>query len=303
MEPRPYRDRNDWDKMMALLSEGRRAHNGTFYVHTGDVRWWLFYPNTEAEFGQTIFLWETEERLLAWVLFTPDEGYYDLFLSPELRGTAKADELARWCETTLTKRVQALDGTKLRVMWIDQNDRAVIDPLVSRGFKPGNFDLWHFARRLADLPKPKLPDGCRVEHVKDADDARRRATASHAAFKSKRTFEEYWPRYESFTRSRVYEPKHDLMLVAPDGRCAAFCIYWLDEANKVGLFEPVGTHPDFQRMGMGKALLTVALHQMKAAGMETANVCAKPDNPAAVGLYESVGFQKDCYLSSFEKKL
>jgi hypothetical protein len=42
--PRPYRDESDLDKMRALLQAGRQAANGTYYVHVGDLNWWLFYP-------------------------------------------------------------------------------------------------------------------------------------------------------------------------------------------------------------------------------------------------------------------
>ena len=82
-----------------------------------------------------------------------------------------------------------------------------------------------------------------------------------------------------------------MMVVAPDGRCAAFCLFWLDPVNQVGLFEPVGTHPDFQRQGLGKALLLESLRQMKERGMESAIVLTNEGNTAAIRLYESVGFQ------------
>lgn len=123
------------------------------------------------------------------------------------------------------------------------------------------------------------------------DGCQRRATASHAAFRSRLSFEQYWPRYLSFMQSRVYDCEQDLVVVAPDGRAAAFCVIWLDSVNKVGLFEPVGTHPDFQRKGMGSALMLESLRRMKANGVETAIVCAEYDNGAAIRLYESVGFQ------------
>jgi ribosomal protein S18 acetylase RimI-like enzyme len=71
--------------------------------------------------------------------------------------------------------------------------------------------------------------------------------------------------------------------------------------NKVGLFEPVGTHPDFQRKGLGKALLTEALRRMKAEGMETAIVSTYVDSPAANRIYESVGFKKDDLFLAFGK--
>ena len=38
-----------------------------------------------------------------------------------------------------------------------------------------------------------------------------------------------------------------------DGRGASACTIWFDPVNAVGLFESVGTHPDFRGKGLGKA--------------------------------------------------
>ena len=56
-------------------------------------------------------------------------------------------------------------------------------------------------------------------------------------------------------RSPVYCHNLDIVAIAPDGQIGAFCIVWMDPVNKVGLFEPVGTHPDYQRKGLGKAVM------------------------------------------------
>src|SRR6185503_20994157 len=101
MEPRPYRDRSDWKKMLNLLVEGRRANNGTYYVHTGDVSWWAYYPKQPFEFSQHIFLWEEQGALLGWCLLTPDERYMDVFVHPDERGSRRAEELYRWTEARL----------------------------------------------------------------------------------------------------------------------------------------------------------------------------------------------------------
>jgi ribosomal protein S18 acetylase RimI-like enzyme len=98
-------------------------------------------------------------------------------------------------------------------------------------------------------------------------------------------------RFRRFMQSPVYNGERDVVAVAPDGRFATFCIFWLDPVNKVGLFEPVGAHPDFQKKGLGKAALSEGLRRMKTSGMETAIVCAEVDNEAAVRLYESAGFR------------
>ena len=103
-------------------------------------------------------------------------------------------------------------------------------------------------------------------------------------------------------QSPVYVPEHEIFVTAADGQVAAFCTIWTDELNKVGLFEPVGTHPDFQRKGLGKSLLFEGLRRLKSEGMNEASICVPNTNSAAIGLYEAVGFQRDKRLLTFTKE-
>jgi ribosomal protein S18 acetylase RimI-like enzyme len=72
--------------------------------------------------------------------------------------------------------------------------------------------------------------------------------------------------------------------------------------NKLGHFEPVGTHPDYQRKGLGKVLLLESLRRLKAEGMTAADVCTYYDNDAAIRLYESVGFRIVKKLMTYTRK-
>jgi mycothiol synthase len=85
--------------------------------------------------------------------------------------------------------------------------------------------------------------------------------------------------------------ENNLFVRSPDGHGASACMIWFDHENKVGLFEPVGTHPHYQKMGLGKAVLYEGLRRMQAAGMQTAIVSTAPENIAAIALYRSVGFE------------
>ena len=57
--------------------------------------------------------------------------------------------------------------------------------------------------------------------------------------------------------------EYEWVVVAPDGRFAAFTNLWIDQVNRSMLFEPVGTHSDFRRQGLGKALMLYALRRMR----------------------------------------
>ena len=86
---------------------------------------------------------------------------------------------------------------------------------------------------------------------------------------------------------RPYRDEHDLeamRVILIEGRKAAN-----------------GTHPGFQRKGLGKAVVCEGLRRMKARGMATAIVCAEYDNTAAQKLYESVGFRTVNRMCTYTK--
>ncbi len=100
-----------------------------------------------------------------------------------------------------------------------------------------------------------------------------------------------------------YSKDCDWAVIAPDGRVAVFCIVWPDGKSQIGQFEPVGTHPDFQRRGLGKAIMLTGMRYLRDLGMRDVRICVLADNPAAIKLYESVGFREVNKLFLHEKAL
>lgn len=288
MEPRPYRDPTDFERLKTLLIQGRQTNNGTYYVHVGDVQWWLYYPDASAEFGERIWFWEEAGQVLGACVLAPAQTAYDVFVRPDLRGTPEAEAMEIWAED----RLRGLGLTSVKVDWIAETDSVRRQSMEARGYINQNDDLNYYTRTLSNLPTPQLPPGYTIRATLGEAELEERALASYAAFKSKWEMDKYLERRLSFIRSVGFMRERDRVVVTPEGRVASFCIYWVDPINKVGLFEPVGTHPDFQGRGLGKALLSDTLRLMQAEGMETANVCAEANNLASNRLYESVGFTR-----------
>ena len=80
---------------------------------------------------------------------------------------------------------------------------------------------------------------------------------------------------------------------AADGGLAAFCIGWLpeDENGKRGQIEPMGVHPDFRHLGLGRAILSEGLRRLYEQGAQEIFVETDSYRDAAFALYESVGFR------------
>lgn len=304
--PRPYRNEQDLESMRRILVEGRRAGLPTYYVHVGDLNWWLFYIDQENDFRTRTIVWErgTDGAVIGWSLLSPRFRAFDLFLHPvDLEPEILAHVLAH-TEERMVDIIRAQGGTDVQTIWVAEQDRLYISHLEERGFRRSEAFMWRMQRDLAgSLPEPALPSGYRVRPIAGEHELELRAAASHAAFESSMPIDHYNARYLRFMRSPVYDRELDLVVEAPDGRLAAFCIVWLDRVNRVGHFEPVGTPPDFRRRGLGKGLVCAGLRLLQSWGMAAASVCAESDNAAARRLYESVGFQPLHRLLHFVKEL
>ena len=109
---------------------------------------------------------------------------------------------------------------------------------------------------------------------------------------------------ESYARLQQewpYRADLDHAVVAPDGSFAAFCIAWLDEENRGGLLEPVGTHPDHRRRGLASAVCLAAVRSLRALGAENA-VIASEDGSPGEAVYRGIGFRTVTRHVTFGKK-
>ena len=307
VEPRTYRDERDFEAMLELLQAGRLAARGSYYVHTGDLSWWLFYTEPDANPWQHIYLWEGEGSqppLMGWALLSPEWRTFDVFVHPDMHGSSQALQMAAWAEARIAGIAGEVGGKNIRTMWVGEGDMELIAHLERRGFTRSEDSMLQYRRCLEQrVGSPPLPPGYYVRRLAGEGEAPLRAAASHAAFELNMPMPRYLERYLKFMVSPVYRPEMDLVAIAPEGRVAAFCIAWLDFTNRVGLFEPVGVHPDFRRMGLGKAVLAEGLRRMMAYGMQSAIVCAKANNAAAQRLYQAAGFQVEQRLLTYVKSL
>lgn len=305
-DPRPYRDESDLEKMRVILQNGRKSKNGTYYVHVGDLNWWLFYPAWAFNFSRDIFVWDDPldaEHLNGWALLSSEWCTFDVCINPMMRGTPSGEQMYFWAEEKITAIARASGKAKIRVMWIGQDDLILDEMLTMRGFQRVREDVCMTCSLEQPIPMPFIQTDYVLRSVLGEEEAQARAAAQHGAFNSSTAFELYSQRYLQFMRSPVYSPELNVVAVAADKRIGAFCIVWLDTVNRVGYFEPVGTHPDFQQKGLGRGVMLEGLHRLKERGMTSASVCTSQDNLPAIKLYESVGFRIINRLGLYEKDI
>lgn len=109
--------------------------------------------------------------------------------------------------------------------------------------------------------------------------------------------------YRRYMTAPGYAAEREFVVVAPDGTFAAFTVTWHDLLNRTGLLEPVGTHPDYRRLGLGKSVVLHAMRQMADAGMTVATVANEGTNEASRDLYRSCGFEPWHLIDDYSKAI
>jgi ribosomal protein S18 acetylase RimI-like enzyme len=159
---------------------------------------------------------------------------------------------------------------------------------------------------LEPIAAPSLPTGFTIRPLAGEAEVAARVALHRAAYRTHNmTVEEYL----SDMQSSEYDPTLDLVAVAEDGRLAAFCTCSISAAEnkiterRVGYTDPIGTHPDFQRQGLARAILLAGMRLLRERGMATAVLGTKSQNSAMVKTAESVGFTTQWSKVWLEKPL
>jgi ribosomal protein S18 acetylase RimI-like enzyme len=282
---RAYTGINDLEKMQRLVAEARGEIARTHYLHQGDLVWQLHHMHAGENTTDLIQLWEDAHgNLLGFALMFPKYGWFELQVKPTQRGALEA-EILHWVEARF-RQITVKQGGEFHLYTLvnehDQQRQALLEKI---GFVKG--DVWHYLAR--PLTEPILPsqllDSFIIRSVRNESEVEARAQLLASAFGGVPDSE----KYRQFMRSPFYDSALDLVAVSPNGELAAFAQLWLDSISKQGQFEPVGTSPDFRRLGLGSAVLLEGMNLMRERGMALAFVVVEGADQAAVQLYHSVG--------------
>lgn len=283
-----YQDtETDLQAVQAALSTWIQMAGGEHYCHVGDVPHRIYNGQRGRYHAPSLMsIWKDDGEIIAFSLHEARHKMWEAFLHPNCRGDDIEREVLQSAETA-TLALMPDDADAIKTGYFE-TDTARKNLLTAMGYEIGEVDLHYTQRPLSDgLPMKPLVDGFRFQEA-TLDAVRQLGDVHEGAFGTAWTNEEY--RY--VMTSPGYDPKHEIVVVAPDGRYAAFCVYWLDSINKIGLFEPVGVHKDFHRKGLASALMIHVMHLMREAGIDTVQIGHELENPASTNLYAKLGFKK-----------
>ena len=246
------------------------------------IEWW--YALTDPDpLSDHLRLWYDGSAPVAWAWHEPPELETHVWT-----GDTADDErvFAAIVDAALAERA----GNDLATFAADDDD-AAIRVLRARAFEPEGRRLsqWQWRAEARSPAEAPLPDGYRLRAVRGPEEFEAHVALHRAAFPASRLTA---AKYERLLTVPHYRLDDDLVVEASDGTLAAFALAWYDPDGRVGELEPVGTHPDHQRRGLSRAVVTEAVRRLFERGARAVQVYSDQADAPAEALYAAAGFRR-----------
>jgi mycothiol synthase len=293
---------DDLDRVVRFVGE-TYATSDCMLTHPGDFLHCMSNSWRGASLPEHFPICEDETGSIVGLIMCYPARYsgFDLIIDPAHRGSALEAALIAEAEAVMLAMMRAAGSEAALNSYAAECDTLRRAALEAAGFTAPDAPYMISNNRSLSQPIPDsvLPDGFTIRPVEGEHEAEALGIVHGGAFGSTWTAEAY----RAVMNTPGFQIDRELVVVAPDGRLAAFTIYWVDVVSGTGLFEPVGCHKDFQGRGLTKALLYEGMRRMKAHHLHTAVVLNEVENQAAAGLYRSVGFTPQQGIYDYKKQL
>lgn len=285
-QSRPYDRRQDFLPIREFLGELRGLLPAG---QAWDVRRWdganchTMTVGLDTRRAQRTRIWESDDQRIVAVALYEGGRQIHPHVHPEFAHLA--DDVIAWAEQC------ARDGGDEHVMLLVwDHDLSMERIAIARGYEETPHREYYRTVRFGSWPIPHadLPDGYSLRSVRnDAEDHQRVADLVNAAFGRTSHVEED---HRAFVvNAPSYREHMDLAVIAPDGSFATYGAVNVDEANGLGIFEPIGTHPDHRQRSLAQALMLEGMHRASELGLIGVEV-STGDLEAANTLYDSLPF-------------
>jgi ribosomal protein S18 acetylase RimI-like enzyme len=246
--------------------------------------------------AENIRLWfDGHEQLMGWAVLQAPFWTIDYVFHPQVEAQLHPEILA-WADQRARAVMQTSFGRPawFAMVFEEQTDR--IRVLEQAGFQcqaDVGEDSWSkvLMRRSTPTPvkryKPRAAKFT-VRPLAGTGEVEAYVELQRAVFGSKNMTTEWRTRT---LKHPAYKRDLDIVVEAPDGRLAAFCICWFDEKSGDGHVEPLGCHDDFRQHALGRVALSEGIQRLQALGAK--NIFVETDNyrNTAFRLYESFDFE------------
>lgn len=237
----------------------------------------------------TTRIWEQDRKIVGFAfvdefnnLWYEAETEYDV--SDELE-----TEIVKWGVTCIKSRNPEASRENTLDCTCNADDNHRISVLRKHGFIPEQVRSLQYSRPLnQSISEYPLPSGFSIRCVKGKGEVEQLVALHRAAFRTNNMTMEY---RLAMMSTPQYIREMDLVVVTPNDELAAFCVCGFDDPDKtIGYTDPIGTHPSYQKIGLGTALVSAGLIALKNAGANAVRLGTSSDNIAVQKLASELGF-------------
>lgn len=288
---RAYNGPHDLQAMTRLLVNLREAGQKVYPVATD-----LFEELADADAQASARLWEDDGgRLVGFSYVSQYQNLVNAFLASEFNPTVEK-EMMGWSEAAMADRNLAKGEFNTLDASTEESDHERVALLERNGFLRQEESSILMARSLEDpIPEPVLPPGFLIRPMAGEIEIEAYVQLWRTAFGTEQMTVDY---RRTIMSAPDYCPELDLVVVAPGGELAAFCVCQVfpddgarAEGSREGWTDPVGTHPAYQRLGLALALMFTGMRLLKARGIDTALMGTSSKNVAMRRTAEKAGFR------------
>lgn len=198
-------------------------------------------------------------------------------------------EIIGWGTTCLKRRNAEMGTNNTLDCTGDADDSHRLSVLRKHGFAVEQVRSLRYSHLLNEpISEYPFPAGFSIRYVNGKDEVEQLVALHRAAFGTNTMTVDY---RLAMMNTPKYIRELDFVVVAPNNDLAAFCVCGFDDTDKkVGYTDPIGTHPTYQRIGLGRAIISAGLLALKKAGANTVGLGTSSENVAMQKLAGELGF-------------
>lgn len=273
------RDR-DLEGVLELVGRSRAHGESGAIFHPGGLQWWLRRVGRPG-FDAGVLL--DDGRPVGLVLRDRTE----VIVQADTTHADGRRELLDWAEAAVRAEESEMFVT------VPGADEDLIRLVRARGYELSDRYGFELVYELAsEPPEPALPPG--FEMISLTPGLTERYVALHRAAWARPQRPSTYDRQQQDVVAAMPDFRYELVpiVASRDGRLAAYCISWWDPRSSSVEIEPLGTHPDFRRLGLGLAIVHEVFRRSYALGAKYVLVWGSTGNPEAEALYLSAGMRR-----------
>lgn len=295
---RSYDPETDFDLVGRFLIQ--------LFEMTLSFQYWLpvRFENSHTDRVEDVRIWESHGKdgstEIVAITSSDSPNHFYIHTHPEYR--ALEAEIIEWIEQHVVVTKKDPNKPSKLFLFSMQGDSEREDALLNAGFVKEGIAGIHRSRPLhLPIPKVEVPKGFIIRNIQGRADYDQLAETIRIIFGHGEWFNA--DILEGIARCSFYKEDLDLVAVAPDGTFASICTFRVDPFGKMATVEPMGTHPNYRKLGLGKILIFEGLRRALKYNPTLFYIDSAANNPAANKFYDSVGFTEDAVEYYWRKEL